>query len=104
MINTIKPREKLLGGEVKVITKHLGQKRSYGDSYYEYYIHADGMDRDSVYKITQENCRKCNLSNEDYQREYKENRTASNHFRERYYLTQNSNGVWFYQVVWPWTG
>jgi len=103
-MNKIEPRENVISDGIKVITKHLGQKRSYGDSFYEYDIIAEGKTKDEVYAITQEHCRKCTLSNKDYQDEYKAERTARNHFRERYFLTERGNGIWFYQVVWPWTG
>jgi len=89
---------------VQVFKTHSGQKRSYGDSFYEYEIIAEGKTKDEIYLITQEHCRKCEISNKDYQDQYKAERTMSNHFRERYFLKDIGNGTWFYQVVWPWTG
>lgn len=80
---------------------HSGQKRAYGDSYYEYQITSD-KPADEVERICSENIHPA-MSLAQYQDEYRANPSAENHFRRHYTFKKKPDGSYFYSVCSPYT-
>ncbi|MDJ1465692.1 hypothetical protein [Nitratireductor sp. GZWM139] len=79
---------------------HSGQKRAYGDSYYEYDVTSD-MPADHVERVCRENAYKCDLPASQWRDENRANPSMSNHFRSHYQFEDRGNGKFFYRVTFP---
>ena len=80
---------------------HGGQKKAYGDSFYEYEVTSD-LPADEIERICREKINKA-MPIEQYRREYKEKPTADNHFRSHYTFKKRPDGSYFYSVCYPYT-
>lgn len=80
---------------------HSGQKRAYGDSFYEYDVKS-ALSYDEVKRVCSEKIYKA-MSEEDYKTDYAANRSADNFFRASYRFTNMGNGNYRYVVVFPYT-
>lgn len=76
---------------------HSGQKRAYGDSYYEYEVTSD-RDAEHVKRICCEHAYKCDLPIRKWR---EEGQSASNYFRNHYEFEDRGNGKFFYRVTFP---
>lgn len=79
---------------------HSGQKRAYGDSFYEYEITSD-MPEDHVLKVCTERVYKADLSLQRWRDEYKASPSMANHFRAHYEFLRRGEGKFFYRVTLP---
>lgn len=78
---------------------HSGQKREYGDSFYEYEVTSD-LPADEVERVCREKIDKA-LPLAQYQAECKIDRSMDAHFRKHYRFTKRSDGAYFYSVCFP---
>jgi len=81
---------------------HSGQKRAYGDLYKEFTVKADKPE-DEVREYCTASVHACGLTNEQYNRDNRDNPSAENHFRSSYTLTKRGYGEYFYRVISPFT-
>jgi hypothetical protein len=87
------------GFDVKVT--HSGQKRRYGDSYYEFTITSDKPESE-VEKYCTEIVRECGLTTSDYlANERLKGRPFGDHFRPNYEFRKVRDGEYFYRVTSP---
>jgi hypothetical protein len=102
VVSYAKPRRetKTIDG-VTYTQTHGGQKKAYGDSFYEYEVTSD-LPADEVERICREKIDKA-IPLQQYQDEYREKPTASNHFRSHYRFTKRPDGTYFYSVCFPFT-
>lgn len=98
-----KPRVVFEDDVVKITQVHGGQKRAYGDSYYEYDVTGDELTENKVYELCQQHARKCGLPASQWRQESKEGGMSA-HFRESWSIKTMPFGGFRYTVVWPWTG
>lgn len=80
---------------------HRGQKRAYGDSYYEYMVESD-LPTEEVERVCSEKVYKA-ISEDMYRAEYKAAPTADNHFRSSYKFKSIGGGKYLYVVTFPYT-
>lgn len=78
---------------------HSGQKRAYGDSYYEYEVESD-LPAAEVERVCAEKVHK-SMSEEVYRTEYRAAPTADNHFRNSYTFKATGPGKYRYVVTFP---
>lgn len=78
---------------------HSGQKRAYGDSFYEYDVTSE-LPAEEVERVCSEKVYKA-MSKQQYVEEFKANRTADNHFRSHYTFTKVGEGQYRYSVCFP---
>lgn len=78
---------------------HSGQKRAYGDSYYEYDVVSE-LPAEQVERVCRERIYKA-MPQSQYLEEFKANRTADNHFRAHYTFTDRGGGRYGYSVCFP---
>lgn len=80
---------------------HSGQKRAYGDSFYEYEI-TSALPADQVEAIC---CTKvyAAIPETRWREEGKTDRSADAHFRAHYKFAARGDGKYFYQVCFPYT-
>lgn len=78
---------------------HSGQKRAYGDSFYEYEVSSD-RPADEVEAVCATHVYKA-MSKAQYDAEYKASPTASNHFRSHYTFRKVGEGRYSYSVCFP---
>jgi hypothetical protein len=87
------------GYEVKNL--HSGQRRPYGDSYYEFMVKTD-KPKSEVEKYCTKHVRACALKTADY---LKDERAGvadfSDHFRSHYEFAEKGEGRYFYKVTSP---
>lgn len=81
---------------MKVTNTHSGQKRAYGDSFYEYEIESD-KPADEVERICRETVRKA-LPKAQYEREYSQTHSMEAAFRPHYTFKNRGDGKYFYSV------
>jgi len=80
---------------------HSGQKRAYGDSFYEFTVRAD-KPIDEVESYCTEHVYKCALTTEQYLAEERAGvKDFGDHFRSNYSIQKRGDGVYFYQVIRP---
>jgi hypothetical protein len=79
--------------------RHSGQKRRYGNSFYEYEITSD-LPADEVERVCREKVNKA-ISVDQWSAEYKANPTMDNYFRNHYRFTRRGDGKYFYSVCSP---
>ncbi|WP_155957783.1 hypothetical protein [Fodinicurvata sediminis] len=94
-----------MSGEIDGVTyevTHSGQKRAYGDSYYEYAITSD-KPADEVERICRTHVHRCDLSRAQWQQENRAAPSMSNYFRSSYLFEDLGDGRFFYQVRFPFT-
>lgn len=80
-----------------------GQKRPYGDTFYEFIV-TTTKPYDEVVKYCTEKVCPCSLPHGQWAKENKETPSASLHFRNCYKLTKRSENEYFYQVISQYTG
>lgn len=96
----MKSKSKTVDGVTFVCT-HAGQKKAYGDTYYEYSVTSD-RPADEVENFCAERVCKA-ISKKQYTDEYRAKPTAGNHFRLHYTFNKRPDGSYFYSVCSPWT-
>lgn len=96
----MKPKTKTVDG-VTFTCIHAGQKKLYGDSYYEYSVTSD-RPADEVEKFCAEHVYKA-MSEKQYSDEYRAKPTAENHFRLHYTFKKRFDGTYLYSVCSPYT-
>ena len=79
---------------------HSGQRRAYGDSFYEYDVTSD-LPAAEVEKVCRERVYKCDLPVAQWEKENREKSSMDNHFRSHYLFRPNGEGRYFYQVRFP---
>ncbi len=80
---------------------HSGQKRPYGDSYYEFLIKSEKPESE-VKKFCVEVLYPCALPTEQYLREERAGvENFGDHFRLHFEFKKQSDGVYFYRVTRP---
>ena len=94
-----KQKNKTIDG-VTFTNTHSGQKRAYGDSYYEYEV-TSALAADEVEKVCREKVYVCPLSEQQWRDEYKAKPSADNHFRSHYTFKARPTGGYFYSVRFP---
>lgn len=78
---------------------HSGQKRAYGDSFYEYDVTSD-LPSDEVEKVCRERVYKCAVSKADWLADYrKPGCSMENAFRPHYEFKDLGNGKFSYVVT-----
>lgn len=80
---------------------HGGQKKAYGDSFYEYEVTSD-LPPYEVERICAEKIEKA-MPIEQYRQEYKAKPIADNHFRKHYTFRKRPDGTYLYSVCFPYT-
>lgn len=91
-------RNKTIDG-VTFTNTHSGQKKAYGDSYYEYDVSSD-LPAEEVERVCSERVYKA-ISEKQYREEYRAAPTMDNHFRAHYTFLKRGEGRYFYQVCFP---
>jgi len=87
------------GFDVK--STHAGQKRRYGDSFYEFLVNSDKPESE-VKKYCTENVRECSLTTSDYlANERVRVKDFGDHFRPNYEFKKIKDGEYFYRVTSP---
>jgi hypothetical protein len=87
------------GFDVK--STHAGQKRRYGDSFFEFVVKSDKTESE-VLKYCTESVRTCNLKTADYlANERIKGRPFGDHFRHNYEFRKVRDGEYFYRVSAP---
>lgn len=81
--------------------RHSGQKRAYGDSYYEYAVSSD-LPASEVERICSERIHKA-IPLARWRDDNRSTPTASNYFRAHYDFTSLGEGKYFYRVTFPYT-
>lgn len=79
---------------IEAVKTHSGQKRAYGDSYYEYEV-ASELPQEDVERFCREKLYRA-IPESQWRTE---NNSASNHFRPYYTFNKLTEGKYFYQVV-----
>ena len=87
---------KLNGYEVS--PHHSGQKKRYGDSFYEFKIKSQ-KEKSEIEKYCTEYVYKCNLTKRKYVDDLKEDDSMKNHFRQHYVFRALGCDEFFYQVI-----
>jgi hypothetical protein len=80
---------------------HSGQKKAYGDSFYEYDVTSE-LPPEDVERVCREKIYK-SIPEAQYLEECKANRSADLHFRAFYKFRKRSEGTYFYSVCFPYT-
>lgn len=79
---------------------HSGQKRAYGDTFYEYQVHSD-LPAAEVERVCAEKVYKA-IPESQWQEECKAQRGSMEaHFRAHYKFTSRGDGSYFYSVCFP---
>lgn len=81
---------------------HSGQKRSYGDSYYEWEIASDKPFMD-VRKVCTTKLHQCDLPKEQWLKENREKPSMDRHFRSHFEFLETGDGKYLYRVTSPYT-
>ena len=80
---------------------HRGQRRAYGDSFYEFTIKTDKPEIEAKDYCT-EHVYKCDLTTEQYLTEERAGvKDFGDHFRNNYSFKKVKEGEYFYQVISP---
>jgi len=78
-----------------------GQRRIYGDSYYEYTVKSDKPMRE-VEEYCKKHVRECSLTAEEYFRDERKGVDSfGDNFRSSYNITDKGNAEYFYKVTSP---
>ena len=79
-----------------------GQKRRYGDSFYDYVVKSD-LPSEKVEQICTASVRECGLKYSDWLADERnpETRSMDNHFRLHYKFEKRADGSYFYSVISP---
>lgn len=80
---------------------HSGQKKAYGDSFYEYEVSSD-LPAADVERVCSEKVYKA-MPEKQYKEEYQANRSADNYFRASYKFQSRGGNRYFYSVCFPYT-
>jgi len=84
-----------------VVNTHSGQKRAYGDSFYEYTIKTD-KPADEVEEYCTENVMKCGLTTEEYLADERAGvKDFGDHFRSNYTFRKSRDSEYRYIVTRP---
>lgn len=84
-----------------VTVMHLGQKRPYGDTYYEFLVVSDKPESE-VKNFCTEKLHPCNLTSAQYLKDEREGVSDfSDHFRNHYALKAKKPGEYLYVVTSP---
>ena len=78
---------------------HSGQKKAYGDSFYEYEIESP-LPREEVERVCSTLIYKA-IPKEQWEADGGFRASMDNHFRAHYTLAPTGEGRWFYQVMFP---
>ena len=84
---------------VRVKNTHSGQKKAYGDSFYEYEV-TSNRPADEVETICAEHVYKA-IPEKKYLEEYRAKPSADLHFRAHYKFKALPDGSYFYSVCFP---
>jgi hypothetical protein len=84
---------------VTYVSMHAGQKRAYGDSFYEYEI-VSALPAAEVESVCREKVHKA-MPAKAYTDEYRAKPTADNHFRPHYTFKSLGGDRYFYSVCFP---
>jgi len=95
-----KTKAKTIDG-VTFVSTHSGQKRAYGDSFYEFEI-ASSLPAAEVERVCSEKVYKA-MSAKVWADEYRANPSADNHFRAHYTFKPRGGDRYFYSVCFPYT-
>ncbi len=76
---------------------HSGQKRAYGDSYYEYQVRSD-LPQAEVERICREKIYKCAMTDAEWREKGKTDRSMDHAFTPHYVFRKMDEGKYFYQV------
>lgn len=85
---------------VEFCNVHSGQKRAYGDSFYEYEVTSE-LPVESVERVCSERVYKCGLTMAKWRDENRANPSMANHFRSHYEFQDRGGGKFFYRVTFP---
>ena len=80
---------------------HSGQKKAYGDSFYEYDVSSD-LPAEEVERVCREKVYQA-MPESQYLAECKTDRSMDAHFRAHYKFQKRSDGRYFYSVCFPYT-
>jgi len=86
------------GFDVK--STHAGQKRAYGDSFYEFTVKSDKSEEE-VKQYCKEHVRACDLATADYLANERAGGSAEEHFRNHYEFKKRGENEYFYRVTSP---
>lgn len=78
---------------------HSGQKKAYGDSFYDYEIES-ALPREEVERVCSTKVYAA-IPKSQWLADGGFRASADNHFRAHYTLEQRGEGKWFYQVMFP---
>ena len=93
-LNNFTAQNKWHEDSIEAVATHSGQKRAYGDSYYEYEVTSE-LPPEEVEKWCSEKLHKAIP-----QRQWKdEDNSMCNHFRPYYNFAKREGGKYFYQVI-----
>lgn len=93
-------RNKTIDG-VTFTNTHSGQKKAYGDSYYEYDVSSD-LPPEHVERICSQRVYEA-MPESQYLAECKTDRSMDAHFRAHYKFQKRGDGKYFYSVRFPYT-
>lgn len=80
---------------------HSGQRRAYGDSFYEFTIKTDKPENE-VKEYCVEHIRKCGLTTKEYLADERAGvKDFGDHFRSNYEFKKVKDGEYFYRVTRP---
>lgn len=93
--------DKLRDNGYDVACTQSGQRRAYGDSFYEFIITTDKPENE-VKKYCTEYVHKCSLTYEEYIADERAGvKEFGDHFRSHYKFRKTGENEYFYQVVSP---
>jgi hypothetical protein len=97
-IHIDRQKNKTIDG-VTFTNTHSGQKRAYGDSFYEYDVTSE-LPADQVERICREKIYKADITEKDWLVDYRKPGCSMEHaFRPHYKFEPRGPGRYFYQVV-----
>jgi hypothetical protein len=79
---------------------HSGQRKAYGDSFYDYTVTSD-LPADEVERVCREKVYKADLTKAKWTEEYRAKPSADNYFRAHYEFKKRPDGRYFYSVCFP---
>lgn len=96
----MKAKSKTIDG-VTFTNTHSGQRREYGDSFYDYDVTSD-LPAEQVERICAEKVRSA-IPEAQYVAEYRAKPSADLHFRNHYKFRKVGDGRYVYSVCFPYT-
>lgn len=89
-------QSKTIGG-VSFKNTHSGQKRAYGDTFYEYEVRSE-LPAAEVEKFCRETIYQCPMSDAEWREKGKTDRSMDHAFTSHYVFRKMDEGKYFYQV------